>query len=108
MRQLLALAKPPTAVCCVNDPAAMGAIRACREAGLDVPGDISITGVGAIEFEYAPEPFLTTTESSRLEIGRAAANMLLEIIEGRRPHPMEQLIEPHLVIRRSTAPPKSP
>ena len=103
MRALLKLPRRPTAVCCVNDPSAMGAIRACREAGIDVPGDISITGVGAIEFEYAPEPFLTTTETPRLELGRAAANMLLEIIEGGRPKPLEQLIEPHLIVRRSTA-----
>ena len=105
MRELLALPKPPTAVCCVNDPTAMGAIRACREAGLDVPGDISITGIGSIEPEYLPDPFLTTTETSRLEIGRTAANMLLELIEGRRPDPLERLIEPNLRVRRSTAPP---
>ena len=106
MRTLLEQPKVPTAVCCVNDPSAMGAILACREAGLEVPKDISITGVGAIEFEYAPDPFLTTTETSRLEVGRAAANMLLELIEGRKPNPLEQLIEPHLLIRRSTAPPR--
>ena len=107
MRSLLQLPDRPTAVCCVNDPAAMGAIRACREAGLDVPRDISITGVGAVELEYAPEPFLTTTDTSRLDLGRAAASMLLEMIEGRRPDPMEQLIEPAFLIRRSTAPPPS-
>jgi DNA-binding LacI/PurR family transcriptional regulator len=104
--RLLSLSKIPTAICGVNDPCAMGAIRACRDAGLQVPRDISITGFGAIEFEYAPEPFLTTTETSRLELGRAAATMLLEIIEGRKPNPLEQLIEPRLVVRRSTAPPR--
>ena len=103
-KKLLRLPKIPTAICGVNDPCAMGAIRGCREAGLQVPRDISITGFGAIEFEYAPEPFLTTTETSRLELGRAAATMLLEIIEGRKPYPLEQLIEPRLVVRRSTAP----
>lgn len=107
MRQLLALPDRPTAVCCVNDPAAMGAIRSCREAGLEVPRDISITGVGAIEFDYAPEPFMTTTLISRLELGRAAGDMLLELIEGRKPNPMVQRIEPELVIRRSTAPPRA-
>lgn len=105
MLGLLDLPRRPSAVCCVNDPNAMGAIRACRQSGLDVPGDISVTGIGAIEFDYAPEPFLTTTETSRLELGRAAANMLAEIIEGRTPNPLEQLIEPHLLIRRSTAGP---
>src|SRR5579862_3460716 len=44
MQQLLQLARPPTAVFAVNDLAAMGAIRAIREAGLTVPGDISIIG----------------------------------------------------------------
>ena len=106
MRTLLALDRPPTAVCAVNDPAAMGAIRACREAGLDVPRDVSITGVGAVEPEYAYEPFLTTTETSRLEIGRVAAEMLLTQIEGGKPDPLERLIQPQLLLRRSTAKPR--
>ena len=105
MRKLIRLPNPPTAVCCVNDPAAMGAIRACREAGIETPRDISVTGVGAIELEYAPDPFLTTTETSRLDIGRISGNMLLELIEGRRPDPLERLLEPNLLVRRSTAPP---
>ncbi len=105
MRRLLQAPDPPTAVCGVNDPAAMGAIRACVETGWSVPEDISITGVGAIELEYAPDPFLTTTVASRLEIGRAAAEMLLTQIGGGRPDPLERLIEPSLLVRRSTAKP---
>jgi LacI family transcriptional regulator len=104
MQRLLTLPDRPTAILGVNDPVAMGAIRACREAGLDVPRDVSITGVGAIELDYAPDPFLTTADTSRLDLGRAAANMLLEIVAGRRPNPRVQLIEPTLLVRRSTAP----
>ena len=105
MRELLDAGAPPTAVCCVNDPCAMGAIRACRDAGLNVPRDISIAGAGSIEADYLPEPFLTTTDASRVEIGRQAANLLLDLIAGRSPQPNERLIEPKLVVRRSTAPP---
>ncbi|MEZ5397525.1 MAG: substrate-binding domain-containing protein [Bryobacterales bacterium] len=96
----------PTAVCCVNDPSAMGAIRSCREARLEAPRDISITGVGAIEFDYAPEPFMTTTLISRLEFDERRRHAA-HADRRRKPDPMVQRIEPELVIRRSTAPPRA-
>ena len=49
MRRLLALESRPTAIFTANDPMAIGAVEVCREAGLSVPGDISIVGAGDIE-----------------------------------------------------------
>lgn len=105
MRELLRLSARPTAVCAVNDPAALGALRACQEAGLDVPSDISITGAGAIEPSYLPFPFLTTTIWPRDEVGRQAAGLLLDLIAGRTPERQDIVVKPHLVERLSTAPP---
>ncbi len=105
MSQMLRLDPRPTAVFAANDPAAMGAIRACRQAGLIVPNDISIMGAGGVEFEYLPEPFLTTTDWSRREIGLRAGEMVLEVIEGAGSVPEAVSLSPRLVVRRSTAPP---
>ncbi len=107
MKGLLQHDPRPTAVFAANDPAAMGAIRACREAGVRVPDDISIMGAGGVEFDYLPEPFLTTTDWSRREIGQRAGEMLLSVIEERDASPAAIALPPRLVVRRSTAPPSA-
>ena len=76
MRKLIALAPRPTAVFAGNDPMAIGAFYACKEAGLAVPADISIVGAGNIEGAHHPNPFLTTVDWPRVELGRAAAGAL--------------------------------
>lgn len=104
MRQLLALPEPPTAVFATNDPAAIGAIHACREAGLDVPRDISVVGAGRIEGALHPNPFLTTVDWSRQALGEKAAEYLLAAIEGHVADSVESIEQPTLVVRSSTAP----
>ncbi|MEJ7606925.1 MAG: LacI family DNA-binding transcriptional regulator [Bryobacteraceae bacterium] len=102
MQQMLALPHRPTAVFAANDPAAIGAIRACREAGLVVPQQMSIVGAGSIEASFYPSPFLTTIDWSRKELGETAAAMLLDAINGVAVQ--GKTILPHLLIRQSTAP----
>lgn len=104
MRQLLTATEPPTAVFCANDLAALGAMRACRMAGLRIPADISIVGVDDIEDAAFCDPPLTTVRQPRREIGRRAMDILVRAIRG-------QLVEnkvtlaTELVIRETTAPP---
>ena len=52
MQALLTLADRPTAVFAMSDEMAMGAIRACREAGLDVPYDISVVGFDDVDWAF--------------------------------------------------------
>lgn len=106
MRHLLSGSVRPTAVFAGNDPSAFGALQACRDAGLSVPGDISLVGAGSIEGAYYPNPFLTTVDWSRQEMGIAGTNMLLAMMEERVPDSTGYVAEPHLIIRQSTAPPK--
>ena len=95
----------PTAICAVNDPCALGLAQAARRLGLRIPRDLSITGIGKIEPDYLPEQFLTTTEWSRVEVGASAARTLLAMIEGAESgEPAEVVLEPRLVVGRSTAP----
>ena len=105
MRKLLQLKPRPTAVFAANDPQALGAIYVCRDAGFRVPEDISIVGAGNIEGIYHPNPFLTTIDWPRQELGRVAARILLRTLEkGDRNPPEVHVFQPKLLIRHSTAP----
>jgi LacI family transcriptional regulator len=105
MQQLLELPQRPTAVFATNDPSAIGAIHACRDAGLRVPDDISVVGAGAVEGPLVPNPFVTTVDWSREDLGRQAAEMLLAAIRRSSPAQTEFVAEPRLVVRQSTSPP---
>ena len=104
-KSLLELDEPPTAVAAVNDPCAMGVIRRARQTGFRVPNSLSVTGIGSIESDYLPMPFLTTTDWPRGEMGGLAANMLLALIEGRPLDKTDAIVPPRLIERLSTAPP---
>jgi LacI family transcriptional regulator len=105
MQQLLALNPRPTAVFAANDPSAIGAIRACRDAGLCVPRDISVIGAGAVEGPLVPNPFVTTIDWSREELGRKAAALLLAAVNKTPVAETELIAAPRLVVRQSAAPP---
>ncbi|HLJ47976.1 MAG TPA: LacI family DNA-binding transcriptional regulator [Bryobacteraceae bacterium] len=103
MRAILRMKPRPTAVFAANDPMAVGAVYACRDAGLRVPEDISIVGAGNIESPHHPNPFLTTVDWPREELGRVAATILLESIKpSGEMQPTSKVFEPRLLIRQST------
>jgi DNA-binding LacI/PurR family transcriptional regulator len=90
-----------TGVFCGNDQMALGFAHACRDMGLDVPGDISIVG-----FDDIPEaahflPPLTTVRQNFAELGRRAVASLLRELEGDVAGGRER-IDPELVVRSST------
>ena len=97
-----------TAVFAGNDQMALGFMHACRESGLDVPGDISVVGFDDIpEAPYLLPP-LTTVAQDFSELGRRSLELLMQqLITGSRP--FEKLrLPPRLVVRESTAsPPRS-
>jgi LacI family transcriptional regulator len=103
MNSLLALKPRPTAVFAGNDPMAIGAVYACRDAGLRVPGDISVVGAGNIEGAHHPNPFLTTVDWPRVDLGRAAGALLLSAIKNpaARTAPVK-VFQPKLLVRQST------
>ena len=103
MKKLLALSPRPTAVFAGNDPMAIGAFYACREAGLAVPADISIVGAGNIEGAHHPNPFLTTVDWPRVDLGRAAAAMLIAAIANPSGAARVEILAPRLLLRQSTA-----
>lgn len=102
-RKLLQTSPRPTAIFAANDPMAIGAIYACREAGLRVPEDISIVGAGNIEGPHHPNPFLTTVDWPREELGRVAAEFVLNAIRSSDEFRAQvKIFDPNLLIRQST------
>lgn len=93
-----------TAVFAANDQMALGLIHAFRDAGLDVPRDVSVVG-----FDDIPEaahfwPPLTTVRQDFAEIGRRAVALLLGELRGELSPNHDQIL-PELIVRESTAPP---
>ncbi|RZL65454.1 MAG: LacI family transcriptional regulator [Variovorax sp.] len=105
MSRMLALPDPPTAVVATNDVFAVGAMVACRNAGLRIPEDISITGVDNTDLGATQTPGLTSIRTPIVEIGDAAAAQLIARLEG-RPHENFQSFPIEVVHRGSTAPPR--
>jgi DNA-binding LacI/PurR family transcriptional regulator len=91
-----------SAVFAGNDQMALGLIHACRDLGLDVPGDISIVGFDDIPEAAHFSPPLTTVRQNFAEVGRRAVSHLLAELQGAGEQAYEQ-VTPELVIRNSTA-----
>ncbi|MEM7442400.1 MAG: LacI family DNA-binding transcriptional regulator [Pseudomonadota bacterium] len=81
-QQIMSEDPAPTVVLCGNDVLAVGALRAAKEMGLNVPQDISITGFDDIELAMLAEPALTTVHVPHREMGRRAASMLVQMVNG--------------------------
>lgn len=95
-----------TAVFCHNDMLAVGALMACREMGLKVPGDLSLVGFDDIALTKYVTPPLTTIHQPMLELGQNAMQMLLDLLDHKEVQ--NKLLKPHLVVRESTAPLSNP
>jgi len=81
-RKLMCLPERPTVVMCGNDVLAVGALREAKKIGINVPGDVSITGFDDIELASIADPALTTVHVPHTEMGRQAANMLVGMLNG--------------------------
>ncbi len=73
----------PTAIICGNDVLAAGAMIGARDAGLDVPRDISVIGFDDIGIASVVTPAMTTVRVPQIEMGRAAAKTLLDMVTGK-------------------------
>ncbi|MQS06856.1 LacI family DNA-binding transcriptional regulator [Streptomyces alkaliphilus] len=96
-----------TGVVCGSDMMALGAIRAVRGRGLDVPGDVSVLGYDDSDLFAFTDPPLTTLRQPVRAMAGAAVNSLLEEIGGNPVHHTEFVFQPELVVRGSTAQPPS-
>lgn len=101
-QELVAGGAVPTAVFAANDLMAIGLIRALVEAGVSVPGQVSVVGFDDIDAAGFTLPPLTTVRQDLLTLGRLGVERLLARISGAEPaEPVRQ--PPELVVRASTA-----
>jgi LacI family transcriptional regulator len=102
-RRLLALEPRPDAIFGYNDPTAAGAMKAILEAGLTIPGDIRVIGVGNVHYSDLLRVPLSTIDQSSAAIGQRAADMLVKSIGSKRKRPAQTVsIDPILIPREST------
>ncbi len=90
-------------VVCASDMMALGAIRAARQRGLDVPSDVSVVGFDDSPLIAFTDPPLTTVRKPVQAMGQAAVRALLEEIGGTPAPHSEFVFLPELVVRGSTA-----
>jgi LacI family transcriptional regulator len=83
---------------------AIGAMRAVRERGLTVPGDVSVVGLDDLFLASYTDPPLTTIQQPKHQMGRLAAEILLQLLSGEKPDSRVTLTG-KLIVRQSTAPP---
>jgi len=103
IRNLFATKRSFTALVCFNDVAAIGAIRAIRDNGLRVPEDISVIGFDDIKAAAYMSPSLTTIRQPLAEMGRAAAQCIINRLNRTEDFRETISFEPELVIRESTS-----
>ncbi len=104
MLKLLAMSDRPTAIFCVNDYTAIGAIKAAAEMGIRIPEDISIVGFDDIPLAHHFIPELTTVSQQANELGRTAVNVLKAMMNKEKVKKLTSL-EPQLIVRQSTGKP---
>jgi len=102
-RRLLALEPRPDGIFGYNDPTAAGAMKAILEAGIAIPREIKVIGVGNVHYSDLLRVPLSTIDQSSTAIGQQAAGMLIESIGSKRKSPAKTiLIDPILIPREST------
>ena len=105
---LLATKVPFTALFAYNDMSAVGAISVFRKSSLSVPDDISVVGFDDVSWASLANPPLTTVRQPLFEMGTAAAQTVLDRIEGRSSFIPEIALTPELIIRQSSGPVRPP
>jgi LacI family transcriptional regulator len=102
-RQILGLKERPTAVVVINDIVAFGMLRGFHRMNVKIPENISIIGFDDSAFCEMSYPALTTVKVQSEQMGRMAAMLLLNEINGTSPNPVSLSLEPCIVERDSVA-----
>ena len=101
--RLCQLQDRPTAIVCMNDEMAIGAIQSLKSHQLRVPEDVSVTGFDDIDYARYCDPPITTISQPVNDMGKIAVDLLLQIIEGDEQVDDHHVLPYDFIIRKSTA-----
>ncbi len=107
-RALMRLRPRPTALLCIEDLTAIGAMRALRGLGLRPGREVSVIGYNDIPLARVAEPPLSTIRMPIRDAGRRLAAMVLALLDGADPGELQEIWEPELILRESDGPPPDP
>lgn len=93
--------KQATAIFCANDVSALGLLQGLRRRGISVPEDAQIIGYDDVEFARATNPPLTTVRQPKYDMGRIAAELLIDEIENPTHQHQAKVLDPELIVRDS-------
>ena len=105
--ELLSLADPPTAIFASSDAAAFGVLGAARDAGLRVPGDLSVLGFDDVVEASYPSSALSTVRQPLREMGHVAVRQLMSLIADPTQVPQRIVMDTELIVRQTTTPPST-
>jgi LacI family transcriptional regulator len=104
--KLLQLKKRPDAIFASNDPSAMGAMQAIKEAGLKMPDDVALVGFSNWFFSSLMDPPLSSVDQPGFEMGQEAAKLLIRQIEKQDNNaefvPETKILKTRLIVRQSS------
>lgn len=104
-KELIAEHPDLTALCTVNDSMALGAIRAAKASGRNVPRDLSVIGFDNIAWAELNDPPLTTLHIPKQQMGTEAANRLMALLKTPDMAPTNLVVSVELIVRASSASP---
>src|SRR6476620_9523972 len=96
-------ARRPTAALCANDLLALGVLQEMVRHGVRVPDDLAIVGYDDIDFAAAAAVPLSSVRKPRYDLGRRAAELLLEEASGNDHRHQQPVFEPELIVRASSS-----
>lgn len=100
---LLQLSEPPTAILCGTDILAYGAMVGAKDKLKKIGTDLSIIGFDDLEMSVAMDPPLTSIRIPAIQMGKIAAKLLIDTIEGRNTEVVHNILETELIVRQSVA-----
>ena len=98
----------PRAIVCANDLAALGAVHTLARRGVNVPGDVAVTGFDDIPVARRLHPGLTTVRQPIQELGATAFELLESLIGNGQPEPRDVVLPTRLIRRESCGCPPAP
>lgn len=104
VNELLKLKEKPDAIICTSDKLTIGCLQTMKRRGLEIPKDIALAGFSNSDIAELTNPALTVIRQPSEDIGKAAVELLLQIIESKRPilEFEKRILSPQLIIRESS------